>query len=399
MKNIHKFLRVSNLRFLYLLIIPIFIVQLSPRAFGLSVEQQNLFNSGVYYFDVASYNCGDTTVLIGNDNMQKAFNYFVQKGLTPNQSAGIVGNLIQESHVSPVSVQASGPGHGIAQWSQPGRWDRLLTFANTQFVSPADPLTLATQLDFIWYELNGSYGKALVELKAATTIEDATTSFEINYEAAGIPLMEKRIIYAKQVLVLWGESSLQADSPASGLGNCVSAVNCALGAPSANTNLSQLRQNVICLARQELALWKPIYENNVSFSGTEYLKYTENRHEEWCANFASWIYNQSGYPIGSGSKWRINTVVGIQSIGQLDQNFHYHDANNYTPRPGDLAIHLNNGESHVNIVVDVVGNTVTMVGGNQANLKTGGGPDTSFVTQYTSAGFTGANISGYVSPD
>src|ERR1017187_2975403 len=56
-------------------------------------------------------------------NEQPAFDFFVGKGLTTFQAAGIVGNLVQESNVSPTSVQAGGPGRGIAQWSTGGRWE------------------------------------------------------------------------------------------------------------------------------------------------------------------------------------------------------------------------------------------------------------------------------------
>ncbi len=52
-----------------------------------------------------------------------AYTFFVGKGLTPVQAAGIVGNLIQESNVEAGAVQPGGPGRGIAQWSVGGRWD------------------------------------------------------------------------------------------------------------------------------------------------------------------------------------------------------------------------------------------------------------------------------------
>src|SRR5437764_11400625 len=57
-------------------------------------------------------------------NDQPAYDFFVAKGLTNFQAAGIVGNLDQESGVDPHSVQyGGGPGRGIAQWSVGGRWD------------------------------------------------------------------------------------------------------------------------------------------------------------------------------------------------------------------------------------------------------------------------------------
>src|SRR5215471_678256 len=57
-------------------------------------------------------------------NDQAAYDFFVARGLTNFQAAGIVGNLDQESGVNPNSVQyGGGPGRGIAQWSVGGRWD------------------------------------------------------------------------------------------------------------------------------------------------------------------------------------------------------------------------------------------------------------------------------------
>src|SRR5262249_41492452 len=57
-------------------------------------------------------------------NDKPAYDFFVGKGLTNFQAAGIVGNLDQESGVDPASVQyGGGPGRGIAQWSVGGRWD------------------------------------------------------------------------------------------------------------------------------------------------------------------------------------------------------------------------------------------------------------------------------------
>ena len=56
-------------------------------------------------------------------NEQPAFDYFRTKGLTGEQSAGIVGNLDVESGLDPTVVQKGGPGRGIAQWSAGARWD------------------------------------------------------------------------------------------------------------------------------------------------------------------------------------------------------------------------------------------------------------------------------------
>ncbi len=113
-------------------------------------------------------------------NIQTAFYYFLDKGLTEVQSAGIVGNFDEESiGVNPTQGQIGGPALGIAQWEQGGRWntapgDNVLEFARNRNANPFD---LRLQLDFAWYELQTFPGYGLAALKRTTTIVDATTTF------------------------------------------------------------------------------------------------------------------------------------------------------------------------------------------------------------------------------
>ena len=90
-----------------------------------------------------------------NTNDKAAFDFFLGKGLTSFQAAGIVGNLDQESNFDPNAVQQGGPGRGIAQWSVGGRWDtdgsdNAEWYANKQGESV---WSLQLQLEFVWYEL------------------------------------------------------------------------------------------------------------------------------------------------------------------------------------------------------------------------------------------------------
>jgi hypothetical protein len=130
-----------------------------------------------------------------------AFNYFVSKGLTAVQAAGIVGNLVQESNVNPNAVQyGGGPGRGIAQWSVGGRWDRdrndnVVWYAAQKGTSR---WSLNTQLDFIWYELTNFSYYGLAQLKAARTIADATIAFQNRYEGCGQCEQSSRIRFAQQ---------------------------------------------------------------------------------------------------------------------------------------------------------------------------------------------------------
>jgi hypothetical protein len=142
--------------------------------------------------------------LFAND--KAAYDFFVGKGLANFQSAGIVGNLDQESGVDPTAVQyGGGPGRGIAQWSVGGRWD---THANDNVVwyagtKGADRWSLSLQLDFIWYELT-TRGYGFSELKATTNVTDATVVFMQKYEICGACNQSQRVTYAQAVLSAYG---------------------------------------------------------------------------------------------------------------------------------------------------------------------------------------------------
>ena len=141
-----------------------------------------------------------------SSNEHTAFNFFVSKGLTKIQSAGVVGNLMQESSVQPTAVQyGGGPGRGIAQWSVGGRWNAS-SHDNVTWYASAHGLSrwsLTAQLDFIWYELT-TFGYGLSSLRAATTVTAATIAFQDKYEICGTCNSTARIHDAQQVLASFG---------------------------------------------------------------------------------------------------------------------------------------------------------------------------------------------------
>lgn len=128
-----------------------------------------------------------------------AFDFFLAKGLTPIQSAGIIGNLDQESGMDPtISQYGGGPGRGIAQWSAGGRWDttpnaNVVWFANQQGESK---WSLNLQLEFIWWEFT-HVGYGFNHLKQATTIVQAVTVFQNEYEICGACAQANRIAHAQ----------------------------------------------------------------------------------------------------------------------------------------------------------------------------------------------------------
>lgn len=101
--------------------------------------------------------------------------YFINKGLTRNQAKGIYGNLMQESEGNIKAVSSDGNNsYGLAQWTGP-RKQRLFNMYGT------NPTT-RQQLDFLWWELNNTHKDALLSLKRATTVSDATRVFMNKFE-------------------------------------------------------------------------------------------------------------------------------------------------------------------------------------------------------------------------
>jgi hypothetical protein len=136
-----------------------------------------------------------------SDNESTAFSYFVNKGLSDVQSAGIIGNLMQESGMDPTIYQYNGGvGRGIAQWSSGGRWDSDPGDNENDFAAQngEDPWALNTELDFIWWELQNIPGDGLGDLQGATTVGDAVYAFMADYERCGDCAQGQRDAFANE---------------------------------------------------------------------------------------------------------------------------------------------------------------------------------------------------------
>lgn len=154
-------------------------------------------------------------------NEQRAFQFFVGKGLTTVQAAGVVGNLDQESGMDPTIQQSGGGvGRGIAQWSVGGRWDtgpNLNVVGYAASSTPArDPYSLDLQLDFVWLELTTYPYLGLAPLRSATTITDAVAAFQDNYERCGDCLTSAREAYARAAYDRYAGSAVPAVVPGAG---------------------------------------------------------------------------------------------------------------------------------------------------------------------------------------
>ncbi len=186
---------------------------------------------------------GSSTPLSGSGNVEKVYNFFVGKGLKDFQAAGIIGNIQQESGFEPMIKQGvldkktsaeefmasgSSDGFGLVQWTPGSKYIKNVPAGK-------DPNDLATQLDFLWEQLNGKTPipepDALEPLKASTNIKDATMIFHNKFEKSadnGEALL-KRVAYAETFLndvrkgtAGAGLSSSSSSGTSANLGSCSS---------------------------------------------------------------------------------------------------------------------------------------------------------------------------------
>ncbi|MGN4811240.1 phage tail tip lysozyme, partial [Bacillus cereus group sp. MYBK108-2] len=147
------------------------------------------------------------------DNFNKVWKFFKDLGFSDEATAGIMGNLQQESQMDPTSKQGNGrkPGRGLAQWETnkirggSGRWETLEKFADRENLDKWD---LYTQLKFIWWELTEEpwiksqvkkYAGSLEQFMKIKNIDDAIIKWEKMYEQAGNPVLEDRKKFANAI--------------------------------------------------------------------------------------------------------------------------------------------------------------------------------------------------------
>jgi len=155
-------------------------------------------NDIIYYNPDALNGCG--SALNGKDNIEKALTFYMGKGLTLAQAAGIVGNFIAESGVDPRKEQGGkivddsyvpkdGVGFGIAQWTFSTRQIPLENFMKSQ-VPPVGITDLGGQLGFSWQELQTTHSKALQSVLAQSDPIQAAFVFHRDYEGSADSLQQ-----------------------------------------------------------------------------------------------------------------------------------------------------------------------------------------------------------------
>lgn len=111
-------------------------------------------------------------------------------------------------------------------------------------------------------------------------------------------------------------------------------------------NQASVGKRVVCYAQRQWLAWqtepkiRPVLLND----------YTDgNPHEEWCADFVSYLYAEAGSPFKGGERgngWDEYNANDIRYRG-----FTYHSANSgYIPKAGDMA-YFNYSGGHIELVV------------------------------------------------
>ena len=121
------------------------------------------------------------------ENETIAWDFLKSQGFSDVQTAGIMGNLMQEHRFQTTDTAG---GLGIAQWTG-GRRNNLLSLPN--------PYDIYTQLQYLMTELNSGYTAAKNSIMSSTSIESATRAFQNQFERCGICREELRINYAYDI--------------------------------------------------------------------------------------------------------------------------------------------------------------------------------------------------------
>ncbi len=240
-----------HLNFIFSILISVVLIGTGQvSVYAISGEQKRLYDSGIYFFDkevssvALSCSVGLDASFSGSEAVEVAFNFFREQGLTPEQSAGIVGNLYKESAVMPNRAQqrpgdsgiqtiesaseiTPNRGFGIAQWTTAGRQQNWLNYADELGL---DPLSLELQLLFLMHELETEPAWGYEQLRETSTLQEATWIFLTFFERPrkvidggyvatteipppGNPAREElddRMGYALNTLELYSENPVQS---------------------------------------------------------------------------------------------------------------------------------------------------------------------------------------------
>lgn len=129
------------------------------------------------------------------NSQQVAMKFFKEKGWSEQESAAIVGNLVQESGLDTTAHNKKEDARGIGQW----RLERHKKFKD-QIGKDIFDASLEEQLKFVDWELKNTHKHAGEALKKTKTLEEATAVVDSKYEVSAGTHLAARIQNAKGLM-------------------------------------------------------------------------------------------------------------------------------------------------------------------------------------------------------
>ncbi len=170
-------------------------------------------NDIIYYSSEKSCVAGSAGSLVTGDGTNPkdkeavkavVWGFLLGKTLTPEQTAGLMGNIEEESRFDLSAIEVgSGAGYGLVQWTG-GRRTTLEAAAKQQGVAVS---SLAFQLEYLFQESNARPSltiKGISEwegMKRQTSVRDATLYWEDNFERSADTqeMLEERVVAAQAI--------------------------------------------------------------------------------------------------------------------------------------------------------------------------------------------------------
>lgn len=230
-------------------------------------EQTNPSTDSSTNTNVCCSNPTSQSLTSGKDNEEKIWNFFIAKGLSPEQTAGIMGNMSQESGFEPTRAQSGGKRNvddpsvfgtavgvgkawGLIQWDAGGR---AIEYAKqAKITTPINQLD--TQLNIIWWHTENTTPTGrqniLPEFKKSKTAREAASSWEHLMEGAGTPVMANRWAAADAALKKYGAATTAPVAPDDSVDSNNYTCTCNNPASPDSINSDNLTQKLGELAQQ-----------------------------------------------------------------------------------------------------------------------------------------------------
>jgi len=341
--------------------------------------------------------------LTKNERSKEAMKFFMSKGWTKEQSAGIVGNLMVESGgfsegvISGKKKGDSGKAVGIAQWHP----DRQENFKK-RYGKSIEGSSFKEQLDFVNYELTqGQERGAGKQIKATTSAEESARVTDIAYERSSGEHRGKRVGYAKALVSEDLTTTTPATTPVTttpattpvtttpattpstpATTPATPAATPAPATPAPATPVSQTfpvtdtgkatrvpktPSGPLDLAQSFLGKSEGNADDELNaFIGQNFGSFNVKK-TPWCAAFVNSVLHASGYKgTGRADAKSFLNMPGVV-YDRLTDKGNVQDA-----KPGDIAVFTRKGGGHVAFVKSVDMTGITVVGGNQSDNSSGG---------------------------